>query len=94
MERKPYVGKNEKLRFSNEKGYVCEDTNFKAFRVAKYSKCLEDGFVGDALSETTVRYDCGLCVSYDPIHGSSSWYVDHCIGKRGAMKYAKALLGA
>ena len=93
-DKKPYVGNGETLCFQNKKGYVCDNEKFGELRVARYSKCFEDGFVGDALTETTIRYDIGLCISSDSVHGSSSWYLDRCIGKDGAMMYATALLSA
>ena len=89
---KVFVMGEEKLRYQTNKGYVVDDPKFGVVRVRKYAKCLEDGFVGDAVEEIAIRYDCGLCVSHHPIHRTASWYNNSCVGKRGTMKYAKSLL--
>ena len=86
-----FVRDGERLRYSCPKGYIVEKAKEHCFRVARYSKVFEDGFVGDAIAETKVNYKTGL-YQYSDSCGYSARYFDEYKGKRNAMKVAKRAL--
>ncbi len=91
-ENKPFVRNGEKLRFQTKNGYICENAKENCFRVARYTTCFEDGFVGSAIAETVINYKTGL-YTYSSPHDYYANYFDAYKGKRNAMRIAKRDLG-